>query len=301
MSDLPGYLALRAGAGLIGLLPSSAARSLGRLVGRVWHATDPGRRRMAERHMRRVLGNGSDARAAGRAVMKSYGRYYAETLWVRGSRVAELQRQTKVDGLQHIIEARERGLGMIYGLPHVGNWEVAAPVAVAERVPVVAVAERLPNVRITDWFTDMRADFGIEIVLATGGTEVMRSLEAALGANKAVALLSDRDLKGRGVAVTFFGEQTTLPPGPATLSLRTGAPLFPVASYYEGDDGYRVVVRPAIPIPAEGSRTEKVRMMTQALADEMESLIRAAPEQWHLVQPNWPSDSRVGEGDSRQR
>jgi KDO2-lipid IV(A) lauroyltransferase len=30
--------------------------------------------------------------------------------------------------------------------------------------------------------------------------------------------------------------------------------------------------------------------MTQALAKEMESLIRAAPEQWHLVQPNWPSD-----------
>jgi KDO2-lipid IV(A) lauroyltransferase len=118
----------------------------------------------------------------------------------------------------------------------------------------------------------------------------MRSLEAALGANKAVALLSDRDLKGRGVSVTFFGEETTLPPGPATLSLRTGAPLLPVASYYEGDNGYRVVVRPAIPIPEAGTRAEKVQQMTQSLATEMESLIRAAPQQWHLVQPNWPSD-----------
>jgi KDO2-lipid IV(A) lauroyltransferase len=145
---------------------------------------------------------------------------------------------------------------------------------------------------MTDWFTDMRADFGIEIVLATGGTEVMRALEAALGANKAVALLSDRDLKGRGVEVTFFGEQTTLPPGPATLSIRTGAPLLPVASYYEGDDGYRVVVRPPIPVPEVGSRTEKVQQMTQSLADEMERLILAAPDQWHLVQPNWPSDPR---------
>jgi KDO2-lipid IV(A) lauroyltransferase len=222
--------------------------------------------------------------------MQSYGRYYAETLWVRGRRVSELQRETQVEGLEHIIEARERGRGMIYGLPHVGNWEVAAPVAVAEDVPVVAVAEKLPNQKITDWFTDLRADFGIEVVLATGGTEVMRSLEAALGANKAVALLSDRDLKGRGVSVTFFGEETTLPPGPATLSLRTGAPLLPVASYYEGDNGYRVVVRPAIPIPEAGTRAEKVQQMTQSLATEMESLIRAAPQQWHLVQPNWPSD-----------
>jgi lauroyl/myristoyl acyltransferase len=30
--------------------------------------------------------------------------------------------------------------------------------------------------------------------------------------------------------------------------------------------------------------------MTQALAIEMEDLIRANPRQWHLVQPNWPSD-----------
>ncbi|MGH8915573.1 MAG: phosphatidylinositol mannoside acyltransferase [Acidimicrobiia bacterium] len=290
MRHLLGYLALRAGAGLIGLLPANVTRAMGRGFGRVWHVFGGRRRRMAERHMRRVLGDGADPVAAARSVMESYGRYYAEALWVRGSRVEDLLRHTTVEGLDRIIGAREQGKGMIYGLPHVGNWEVAAPVAVAEKVPVVAVAEKLPNQRITDWFTAMRAECGIEIVLATGGTEVMRKLEAALSANKAVALLSDRDLKGRGVEVVFFGERTTLPPGPATLALRTGAPLLPVATYFEGEDGYRVVVRPPIPVPDGGTRAEKVSAMTQALASEMESLIRAAPEQWHLVQPNWPSD-----------
>jgi len=240
--------------------------------------------------MRRVLGDGADIERAARSVMQSYGRYYAETLWVRGSRVEQLKRDTDVEGLQRIIDARDEGTGMIYGLPHVGNWEVAAPVAVTEKVPVVAVAEKLANNRITDWFTDLRADFGIDIVLATGRTEVMRKLETALRDNKAVALLSDRDLKGRGVEVEFFGERTTLPPGPATLALRTGAPLFPVGTFFAGNHGYRVVVRPPIPVPEHGSRTEKVSEMTQALAREMEELIREAPDQWHLVQPNWPSD-----------
>ena len=290
MKDLPGYLALRLGAGLIGLLPARAARGLGRIGGRVWHALARGRRTMAVRHMRRVLGDGADPARAARSVMRSYGRYYAEVLWVRGSRVEELQAHTTVEGLERITDAREQGTGMIYGLPHLGNWEVAAPVAVNEKVPVVAVAEKLPNGRIVDWFTDLRAGLGIEVVLATGGTEVMRKLETALRDNKAVALLADRDLKGRGVEVDFFGEKTTLPPGPATLALRTGAPLFPVATYFDGDDGYRVVVQPAIPIPGEGTRSEKVAAMTQSLAAEMEELIRAAPEQWHLVQPNWPSD-----------
>jgi KDO2-lipid IV(A) lauroyltransferase len=153
---------------------------------------------------------------------------------------------------------------------------------------VAAVAERLANQRITDWFTAMRGGFGIEIVLATGGGDVMRQLEAMLADNKGVALLSDRDLKGRGVEVEFFGEKTTLPAGPATLAIRTGAPLFPVGTYFE-DGGHRVVITDPIEVPA-GSRAEQVRAMTQELAHRLETLISAAPLQWHLVVPNWPSD-----------
>ena len=239
--------------------------------------------------MSRVLGHEADAEAAAIEVMESYGRYFAEALWVDAKRVPEILASTRVEGLDRLLEAKDAGTGMILALPHMGNWEVAAPVAVTRDISIVAVAERLANKRITDWFTEMRAEFGIEIVLATGGTEVMRRLESAIHANKAVALLSDRDLKGRGVEVEFFGEKTTLPPGPGTLSVRTGAPLFPVATYF-ADDGYRAVVRPALVIPEEGGRSDKVKTLTQALAAEMEKLISEAPTQWHLVQPNWPSD-----------
>ncbi|HEX6946336.1 MAG TPA: phosphatidylinositol mannoside acyltransferase [Acidimicrobiia bacterium] len=283
------YLALRAGVGLVGLLPGSVARALGVAAGFVWYLFDGGRRRMATRHMTRVLDDPSRARTEARRVLMSYGRYWAEALWARERRVPGMLANTRVDGLERILEARDQGKGMIYALPHMGNWEAAAPIAGAEGIPVVAVAENLPNKRVTDWFTRMRADFGIEIVLATGRAEVMRKLEAALAANKAVALLSDRDLRGRGVSVKFFGEVTTLPPGPATLAIRTGAPLFPVACYFDGS-GHRVVVRPPIPIPEGLERAEQVRQMTEALAQEMEDLIRQAPNQWHLVVPNWPSD-----------
>jgi KDO2-lipid IV(A) lauroyltransferase len=289
VKDYLGYLALRGGVGLVGLLPKSLALGLGRVFGRVWHFFAGGRRRMAERHMARVLGDSADAKAAARSVMESYGRYWAEAFWARPRRVPDMRRSTSVDGLELIIGAREQGKGAIYALPHMGNWEAAAPVSGFAGVPVVAVAERLPNERITDWFTSMRAAFGIEIVLATGGTEVMRRLEASLAENKAVALLSDRDLKRRGVEVEFFGERTTLPPGPATLSIRTGAPLLPVGSYFEGS-GHRVVITDAIPVPETGTRSEKVAAMTQELAYRLEKLIAVAPRQWHMVQPNWPSD-----------
>ncbi len=244
---------------------------------------------MAQRHMTRVLGPDADIKTAARSLFKSYGRYWAEALWVSARRVPEMLEQTRVDGLDMLMTARDEGRGMVFALPHMGNWEAAAPVAVKEGVPVVAVAENLLNHRITDWFTRMRAECGIEIVLATGSAQVMRSLEAALAANKAVALPSDRDLKGKGVKVVFFGETTTLPPGPATLAIRTGAPLLPVVSWFD-PNGYHLKVHPPIQVPEEGTRTEKVAAMTQELAGHFEEFIGEAPEQWHLLVPNWPSD-----------
>lgn len=292
MKDYLGYLALRAGVGLVGALPGPVVRSLGQAFGSVWALFDRRRRAMARRHARRVLGSGADADAIALQMMRSYGRYYAEALWARDRRVDAMLAGTEVDGLDKIIAADEAGNGMIYALPHMGNWEAAAPIAVDLDIDVVAVAEVLPNRRITDWFTEMRSEFGIEIVLATGRVEVMRRLEKAIAENKAVALLSDRDLKGKGVEVEFFGEQTTMPPGPATLAIRTGAPLFPVGCYFE-NGGYRVVVHDPLHVPTEGSRSEKVVAMTQQLARELEAIIREAPEQWHLVVPNWPSDGKV--------
>ncbi|HJS72348.1 MAG TPA: phosphatidylinositol mannoside acyltransferase [Acidimicrobiia bacterium] len=287
------YLGLRAGAGLVGALPGPLVRGLGRGFGRAWSRVDIGRRTMARRHADRVLDNGADIEEVSADMMTSYGRYFAEALWFRARRVAAMLEQTEVIGIEHITNARDAGTGMIYALPHMGNWEAAAPVAISQGVPVVAVAEVLPNRRITDWFTKMRAEFGIEIVLATGRVEVMRRLEEAIRQNKAVALLSDRDLKGRGVEVEFFGEKTTLPPGPATLALRTGAPILPVGCYFR-DGGHRVVIHPPLPVPAGGSRPEQVVALTQALAERLEAIISEAPSQWHLVQPNWPSD-RLGE------
>ena len=48
-----------------------------------------------------------------------------------------------------------------------------------------------------------------------------------------------------------------------------------------------------------GGLREQVAAGTQALAIELEGLIRRAPEQWHLFQPNWPSDPGYAEMRAR--
>ena len=104
-----------------------------------------------------------------------------------------------------------------------------------------------------------------------------------------MALVADRNIGAKGIEVEFFGERTTLPAGPAVLALRTGAVLLPGASYFRAGGGHRMVLLPPVEVPA--ARTPgRATVMTQELARRFEQLIEEAPTQWHLVQPNWPSD-----------
>jgi len=113
---------------------------------------------------------------------------------------------------------------------------------------------------------------------------------AALSRNELIVLLSDRDLQGTGAEVRFFGETTTLPSGAAVLAMRTGAPLFPLATYFGSGQTHKIVVLDEIDTTREGRLRQDAARITQDVADALETLIRRAPEQWHLLQPNWPSD-----------
>ncbi len=272
----------RLGIGLVGLLPGAVMRRLGDLGGRIWGRFASDRRRIARRHMQRVLGPGADLDRAVGAMFGSYGRYWAETFWVRPGRVAEIDRRLSISGLEHLEKAGKAGTGVILVLPHLGNWEPAALSGRRAGIEIAAVAERLANQRLTRWFVKMRAQYGITII--PHGRTSMRHVEAAIRRGAAVALLCDRDLSGRGVKVTFFGEETTLPAGPAALALKTGAPMVTAATFFAGD-GHRVDINE---LSTDG--VDDLRGLTQRIAAALEGIIRQAPEQWHLFQPNWPSD-----------
>ena len=155
---------------------------------------------------------------------------------------------------------------------------------------MLAVAEELGNERIVQWFIEQRNMMEIDIVIARKDSRVTRQLLSRLKEGGVIALLCDRDIKGGGVEVEFFGEVTTLPAGPAALAERTGAVLLPVGTYFGSGSRYDFEVRPPLEISDGGDADERIKATTQALANVLEDIIRKAPEQWHLVGPNWPSD-----------
>lgn len=241
----------------------------------------------------------------------SYARYWVESLRLDKLDNATIDRGFSVDGFGNIASVLEAGHAPVLVLPHLGGWEWAAAwLHRALGLSVSAVVESLEPREVFDWFVELRESYGINVIEL--GPSAFAELRAAVNRRDVVCLLADRDIADTGVEVEFFGEVTKLPAGPATLSLRTGSPLLPTAVYFR-DDQIFAIVRPPIwpnsiepdlddeagkassPPGAEeqGRRISfkhKITWLTKRVAGELETLIALAPDQWHLLEPNWPSD-----------
>jgi lauroyl/myristoyl acyltransferase len=273
-------------------LPRPVAESLASTVYTVVSRLSVERRLLVTRNLKRVNGEDFSGAALDRAIRTtfgSYGRYWVDSFRLPKLSGAEIDFEFSYEGIGHVAAALARGKGTIVVLPHLGGWEWAAFwLTRIMNWQITVVVEPVDPPELMEFFTEFRRSLGMHVVpLGPGaGQAVLR----AINEGHIVALLCDRDIDGTGVEVEFFGERTTLPAGPATLALRTGAPVLPSAIYFR-DRGHYAVVKPALAVERTSARfRDDVHRVTQQIARALEELIAAAPDQWHLQQPNWPSD-----------
>jgi phosphatidylinositol dimannoside acyltransferase len=273
------------------VLPGSAMQALADVATAAIPAVSTERRIIVERNLARSNGRsliGPELDASVKAVFRSYARYYTDTARLPGLSAAEVDRGFSYHGFRHIEDGVAAGKGTILVLPHVGGWEWAGSwLAKVPGYAVTAVVEPLANDALRVWMQSWRESVGMHILpLGPGlGSELLRRLRA----NHVVCLMSDRNLGDGGVEVDFFGEPTELPGGAATLALRTGATIVPVAVYHRGPQNH-AICEPPVAVERQGRMRADIARITQDIAAVLEMQIRREPEQWIVLQPNWPSD-----------
>ncbi len=245
---------------------------------------------MVRRHQRRVRPDiGADELdAVVTKVFATYARYYADTARLQGLSADLVDRGFSYEGFEHIENGWAKGKGVILVLPHVGGWEWAG--SWLTKVPgyeVTAVVEAIDNPEVREWMQRWRESIGMNIVPL--GPDVASVTARALADNQILCLMADRNLGDGGVDVEFFGETTQLPGGPAMLALRSGATIVPVAVYHRENTNHAVCL-PPVPTERHGRIREDVTRITQDIAHRLEDLISRQPDQWIVMQPNWPSD-----------
>jgi KDO2-lipid IV(A) lauroyltransferase len=178
--------------------------------------------------------------------------------------------------------AQARGRGLIIALPHIGSWEWGGSFLDSLGLTMTAVAEELEPPELFAWFKAKRESIGIlvEPLNEHAGSVLLSTLRQG----RVVGLLCDRDIQGNGVEVEFFGERVTMPAGPATLALRTGATLVTAACFSGPGRDHHAVVNAPLEVARRGSLREDVTRLTQRVTHELEGLIRRAPEQWHVLE-----------------
>jgi KDO2-lipid IV(A) lauroyltransferase len=287
-------LAYSLGWTLICRVPEPWARAAFMAVADIaWRRQGP-RVQVLEGNLRRVTGpgaTGKELRALSRRAMRSYARY-----WLEVFRLPVIGRERILGGMRCTGEEQAAlghlaaGRGVIFALPHMGNWEHAGAWIVARGVDrFTTVAERLKPDSVYQKFVAFRESLGMEVLPATGGVSRFGVLAQRLRDGRLVCLLADRDITGTGIEVEFFAEKARMMGGPAALAVQTGAALMPVTLWYEGS-GWGARIYEEIPVPGHGTRQERIAAMTQQLARVFEAGIRAHPEDWHMLQRVFTSD-----------
>ncbi|MEU0528305.1 phosphatidylinositol mannoside acyltransferase [Streptomyces niveus] len=280
-------------------LPEPAANALGRTIAdTVWKRRGTNVLRL-ESNLARVEPDAGPERLAelSRAGMRSYMRYWMESFRLPVWSAERVRDSVEIKDIHLLNEGLESGRGVVLALPHLANWDLAgAWLTRGMGVPFTTVVERLKPESLFDRFVEYRESLGMEVLPHTGGS-AFGTLARRLRAGGLVCLVADRDLSASGVEVTFFGEKTRMPAGPAMLAQQTGALLFPVTLNFDGPKLMRGRVYPAVEVPETGKRAEKSSVMTQALADKFAVGIAEHPEDWHMLQRLWLADLEPRTGD----
>ncbi len=221
--------------------------------------------------------------------MRSYMRYWCEAFRLPTLTPSGISNGFELRGVELLDQAMADGTGAIMIPGHMANWDIAGAWAAQRYGSVTTVAEQLKPKDLFDQFLAFRESLGME-VLPLGESDVMRTLARRLRAGRLVALLGDRDMTKGGVEVEFFGATASMPAGPATLAVITGAPLHPVTMHYEDDKAVGVVY-PRVEVPDFEDRGEQIKHMTQQIAQAFEIGITKHPQDWHMLQRVWINES----------
>jgi KDO2-lipid IV(A) lauroyltransferase len=264
-------------------VPTGLAHGMAVLGGSAeWALRRAKRRRLAENlcHTLGLPPDHPDVRSLVRREIVNEARRSVDLLWALG-KPDELIRTLEVEGRQHLVDAAERGDGVLLVSAHLGGWEVASA------VPRVVVPVPTTAIVTDDWLA-----WAVDRIRSRGGlrvmydTEPMTAAARLLRSGEAVLVLGDYAKPGmRTYPVRLLDAVAELPAGVATLSRLCGTPIVPFAVLPVAPRRWRLEVEPPLGPPARRGGEEAELAVLQELADRWSAQLRAHAEHWAAVYP----------------
>lgn len=292
------YAAVATAIRVVGALPLSLARLLGRCCGLLAYMVDLSHRAIGLGNLALAFPEKSEKerRAILRASYAHLGVCAADFCHFRSIRPEDIRGRWVVpeEGADERMQrALANGRGIIAVSAHVGFWELSGFSYPPLGYPLVSVARKLASPRLDALLNSIRGRSGNTVVHKEGA---LRPLLRALQENKCIGIIMDQYGGAASPWVPFFGRDASTVDTCARLHIKTGASLISGLMIRRGDGRYRWRCR-EIPLPPRGgmSDSESVKAILRECNRDFEKAIREAPEQWLWTYKRWkgrPESSR---------
>jgi len=274
------YLLLRLLAGLFELLPHRAAVRLGERFGRAANNIWLSRHRVIIENLRIAFGDemsASEREELARDVFGNIGKSLAEISRAPRLTRDRILKMVDSEGEETFQEALDYGRGAVLTGSHFGNWELMGAYVNALGFPVDFMVKSQHNPYVDRYLTGLRQSLGVRVIHSERGMmEVIRALKE----NRQVAIVSDQHAGSQGIIVKFFGRLVSVPRAPATLAVRTGAPIITGHILRRPDfTHYCIFQKPVYP-RLDADREEEILRLTRLFTGRIEETVRRHPDQW---------------------
>ena len=280
------YLAYLFAWRLIGILPEKIAYGIGRTISDyVFKKNGKGVKRLRSNYARVAPSlSENELNQLTKMGMRSYLRYWIDTFRLNTWSKDQTINTVTVTNEHLLRDPVKNKQGCLVVLPHAGNWDHAAAYFCSTGINLSTVAEKLKPEAIFLKFLAYRESIGIEVLHTE--QKVVPILVDRLNAGKLVALVADRDLSKSGIEVDFFGGVAKMPSGPARLILDSDAAFISAYITYN-KEGIIIELQEIGPVPKIGTTDEKIKALTQLMANNFAKGIQKTPVDWHMLQRIW--------------
>ncbi|HEX5227387.1 MAG TPA: lysophospholipid acyltransferase family protein [Bryobacteraceae bacterium] len=208
----------------------------------------------------------------------------ARLIWIF-ARFPKFNRQNiheliRYEGLEHYLEAKKKGRGVLFATAHFGNWELSAFAHALMTEPMHIMIRPLDNPGIDALVEARRQLSGNTLIIKWDSA---RAVLRALHQNEAVGVLIDQNTSlQEGVFVDFFGTPACANTAFAKIAAKTGAAVIPGFAIWSDDERkYILKFYPALGISGDPAKD------TRRLHAVLEQVIREHPGQWLWIHRRW--------------
>jgi len=219
-----------------------------------------------------------------RAIADEVFRSIARLIWVF-ARFPQIHRQNisqwiRYEGLEHYLEAKKAGRGVLFATAHFGNWELSAFAHALMTEPMHIMIRPLDNPGIDKLVEERRQLSGNHLIVKWDSA---RAVLRALHQNEAVGVLIDQNTSlEEGTFVDFFGTPACANVAFAKIAAKTGAAVIPgFAAWSDSEGRYILKFHPPLEISGDPAAD------TRKLHGILENVIREDPGQWLWIHRRW--------------